>query len=380
MPHLVPMSAAAEERIFGTRAKRTAMRGKGKSMSYARNPGFDGFRAEARRLQAGRPLRKSRKRVSRARRMPRSASGRFIKRSRAKARRVTRRAPVRRYRRAAAGRFTSRYSPKYVRRQRRRPTKSRKHYRARVTIRPRQRIAGLVVRNPYTGEMMPMATVVNPRRRRRRRSRRNPGLVAVNRRRRSRKRRTRRNTGLVAVNRRRSRRNPRRRTHRRTRRNPGLGSFMASFKAALPMAAGGVAGGVVAGFIDTKLLTGRPTLSILAKLGLAVVGGMALRRMSPAAANGLVGGMMGSVGYSVGVKLGGGMVAHNAAGAIKGLGDMAGEDQALTNLLSGTGFGVLLEGLGDGSVQQYLSGDDDMLAGSDGEDGDGVGRLGVLLQ
>jgi len=385
MPNIIiPMSAAAQERIFGTRAKQTALRGKGKPMSYARNPGFDGFRAEARRLQAGRPLRKRRRSKARRsavrRRMPpRTASGRF--RKRAKARRVVRRAPVRRYRRAARGRFASRYSPKYVRRQRRRPTKSRKHYRARVTIRPRQRIAGLVVRNPYTGEMMPMATVVNPRRRRRR-TRRNQGLVSVNRRRRRRGRaRRRRNPGgIVAVNRRRrrSRRNPRRRSYRR---NPGIGSFMSSLKASLPMALGGVAGGTVAGFIDTKLLTGRPALSILAKLGLAVVGGMVLRRMSPAVANGLVGGMMGSVGYSVGVKLGGGMVAHNAAGAIKGLGDMAGEDQALTNLLSGTGFGVLLEGLGDGSVQSYLSGDD-MLAGYGGNDGDveGLAQLGVLLQ
>jgi len=299
----------------------------------------------------------------------------------ARARRVAVRARPR-YRRAARGRFTSRYTPKYVRRQRRRPTRSHKHYRARVTIRPRQRIAGLVVRNPYTGEMMPMATVVNPRRRRRRRARRNPGLVAVNRRR-SRKRRTRRNTGLVAVNRRRRRhvrRNPRRRHYRR---NPGMGSLMSSFKQALPMAAGGVAGGVAAGFLDTKVFVGRPTLSILAKLGAAVVGGMFLRRRFPGLANGLVGGMMGSVGYSVGVKMGGGMVAHNAAGAIKGLGDMAGEDQALTNLLSGTGFGVLLEGLGDGSVQAYLSGDDEMLAGSDSEmdsGASGIGRLGVLLQ
>jgi hypothetical protein len=163
-----------------------------------------------------------------------------------------------------------------------------------------------------------------------------------------------------------------------------MGSFVSAFKSSLPMAAGGVAGGVAAGFLDTKVFVGRPTLSILAKLGAAVLGGMALHRRFPGLANGLVGGMMGSVGYSVGVKMGGGMVAHNAAGAIKGLGDMAGEDQALTNLLSGTGFGVLLEGLGDGSVQAYLSGDDDMLAGGGGSatggDESGLARLGVLLQ
>jgi hypothetical protein len=352
---------------------------------YARNAGFSGLRAGIRRASG-----------VRRRRLPgRNARGRFVKRRRAtRARRAPiRRAPVRRYHRAARGRFTTRYTPKYVRRQRRRPTRSRKHYRARVTIRPRQRIAGLVVRNPYTGEMMPMATVVNPRRRRRSR-RRNPGLTAVNRRRRSRRRRN--PGGMVAVNRRRRRRNPggmvavnrrRRRRHnprrRHARRNPGMGSLMSSFKQALPMAVGGVAGGVAAGFIDTKVFVGRPTLSILAKLGAAVVGGMVLRRRYPGLANGLVGGMMGSVGYAVGVKLGGGMVAHNAAGAIKGLGDMAGEDQNLTNLLSGTGFGVLLEGLGDGSVQSYLSGDDDMLAGSDSEydsGAAGLGRLGVLLQ
>jgi hypothetical protein len=345
--------------------------------SYTRNPGFAGLRAGIRATL----VKPRRRRAKSRRRLPgRNALGHFIKR-RAKPRRAVRRAPVRRrYHRATAGRFTSRYSPKYVRRQRRRPTKSRKHYRARVMIRPRQRIAGLVVRNPYTGEMMPMATVVNPRRRRRR-TRRNPGLVAVNRRR-SKRRRTRRNPGLVAVNRRRRRhaRNPRRRHHaRRMRRNPGMaGGFMSSLKGALPMAAGGVAGGALAGFIDTKLLTGRPTLSILAKLGLAVIGGMALRRRFPGLANGLVGGAVGSIGYSVGVKMGGGMVAHNAAGAIKGLGDMAGEDQALTNLLSGTGFGVLLEGLGDGSVQEYLSGGGGST--SDGDSGNSAAGLGVLLQ
>lgn len=152
---------------------------------------------------------------------------------------------------------------------------------------------------------------------------------------------------------------------------------MGALKGSLPMAMGGVAGGIAAGFIDTKVFVGRPTLSILAKLGAAVVGGMVLRRSYPGLANGLVGGMMGSVGYSVGVKLGGGMVAHDAAGAIKGLGDMAGEDQALTNLLSGTGFGVLLEGLGDGSVQQYLSSGE---SNDDGSGAQGLGALGVLLQ
>lgn len=154
---------------------------------------------------------------------------------------------------------------------------------------------------------------------------------------------------------------------------------MSALKGSLPMALGGMGGGLVAGFIDTKLLTGRPTLSILAKLGAGVLGGMLLRRSMPGLANGLVGGMMGSIGYSVGVKLGGGMVAHDAPGAIKGLGDMAGEDQALTNLLSGAGFGVLLEGLGDGSVQDYLSGGGGSASGGS-DDGGGAAGLGVLLQ
>lgn len=343
-----------------------------------RNPGFAGLHAGIRSTMGPRKRRsKSRRRLP-----GRNALGHFVKRSaprRARRAVAKRRAPARRYRRASAGRFTSRYSPKYVRRQRRRPTKSRKHYRARVTIRARQRIAGLVVRNPYTGEMMPMATVVNPRRRRRR-TKRNPGLVAVNRRRpkRRRARRARRNPELTAVNRRRrrhkTRRNPRRRHYRR---NPGMaGGFMGALKGSLPMALGGVGGGVVAGFIDTKLLTGRPTLSILAKLGAGVAAAMFLRRSFPGLANGLVGGMMGSIGYSVGVKMGGGMVAHDAAGAIKGLGDMAGEDQALTNLLSGAGFGVLLEGLGDGSVQDYLSGGGGSVADGDS----GTAGMGLLLQ
>lgn len=337
---------------------------------YARNPGFDGLRAGINRA-LGRGRKTRRRTRSKARRMPgRNALGHFVKRKRA----TVKRAPVRkrraapRYRRAARGRFASRYSPKYVRRQRARPTRSRKHYRARVTIRPRQRIAGLVVRNPRTGELMPMATVVNPRRRRRHRKVR---AASPRRRRRSRARRT-------TSNPRRHRRGVRRRTshkrHRRTVRNPA-GGLKGAFMTSLPVAAGGVAGGIIAGFLDTKVLTGRPTLAILAKLGIGVGSLLLLRRRAPNLALGLAGGALGSVGYSVGVKMGGGMVAHNAAGAIKGLGDMAGEDPALNNLLSGSGFGVLLEGLGDGSVQAYLSG----MSGEGDDAGSGSG-IGVLLQ
>jgi hypothetical protein len=353
------------------------MKAKGK----AKKMGFNSANPRRRRAKASAP-----KRAHRRVTLKRSAKGRFLPRAKRTARRAVR---------AVRG-FIARHRPA------RNPHRSRRRV---TSFRKRPRSAALVFRNPYTGEMMPMATVVNPRRRRRR-SRRNPGLVAVNRRRKARnprrrrarrnpglvsvnrRRRSRRNPGLVAVNRRRRKaRNPRRRHHRgRARRNPGMGSFMGAVKGSLPIAMGGVAGGAVAGFIDTKLLTGRPTMSILAKFGLAVVAGMATRRRFPGLSNGLVGGLMGSIGYSVGVKMGGGMVAHDAAGAIKGLGDMAGEDQALTNLLSGAGFGVLLEGLGDGSVQQYLSGDDDMLAGggngggAGAGEGDGIGRLGVLLQ
>jgi len=64
---------------------------------------------------------------------------------------------------------------------------------------------------------------------------------------------------------------------------------------------------------------------------------------------------MGSLGYSLGVKVSGGLVAGNAKAAMKGLADLASDDQDVA---------ALLEGMGDLVDDDGMSGDGD---------GDGVG-------
>lgn len=163
---------------------------------------------------------------------------------------------------------------------------------------------------------MPYATVANPRRRRR--SRRHHAS------------------------------NPRRRRRvggrrRRTTRNPGrMGGIVSTFKRQVPTMVGGFTGGAVAGIVDAKLLAGRSTIvSMLGRVGLAVGGALALRKR-PALASGFVGGVIGSLGYSAGVKLLGGLVATSKGKALQGLADMADEDPELAAVLGD--LGALTEG------------------------------------
>lgn len=163
----------------------------------------------------------------------------------------------------------------------------------------------------------------------------------------------------VANPRRKRSKNPSR--HRRARaRNPGSALMSTAKAALLPMAAGAGAG-ALAGYVDAKFLAAKPTLSILSKVGLGILGAVALRRRHPAAAMGFAGGMIGSVGYSYGVKFGGGHVALNGMQGLRGLADMAAEDPETANLIAGLADVVPDQGLGDGAddYQAALAGDDD---------------------
>lgn len=108
---------------------------------------------------------------------------------------------------------------------------------------------------------------------------------------------------------------------------------MATLKnVAMPMAAGG-AGGFVAGFVDAKFTGTKPLISMLTKVGLGVGGAILLKR-KPQLALGFAGGVIGSLGYSMGIKMGGGMVAPTPGTALKGIADMASEDPELAAMLS----------------------------------------------
>jgi hypothetical protein len=202
--------------------------------------------------------------------------------------------------RNAKGRFTKRGargrrapSKAYVRRaQTRKGVK--KHLRARVSIKARRKVAGLLVLNPRTGAIMPRVLVANPRRRKSH--------------------------------------------HHRARRasNPGSALMSTAKAAVIPMAAG-TAAGALAGYVDAKFLSAKPTLSVLAKVGLGILGALALRRKHASAAMGFAGGMLGATGYTYGVKFGGGHVALNGMQGLKGLADMAAEDPEVANLIAGLG-------------------------------------------
>jgi hypothetical protein len=199
-------------------------------------------------------------------------------------------------------------------------------------------------RNPRTGGgSMSRALVANPRRRRKRRAAkitRNP----------------------------RRRRRVRARSRRHYRRNPGglVGAAMASI---LPMGLGGI-GGAAAGFVDAKFLSDSPVLSALSKVAAGALGAVVLRRR-PALAYGWAGGVLGSFGYSMGVKAAGGLVAHSPSAALKGIADMAGENPEMA---------ALLEGLGD--LQPLGDADDGTLGDSDynASLGDTDGAMGDLIE
>ncbi len=99
----------------------------------------------------------------------------------------------------------------------------------------------------------------------------------------------------------------------------------------------GGAAGFGAGFMDSKFLGDKPTMSIVAKLSVALVGSAFIGRKHPMAAAGFAGGMIGSIGYQQGVKLGGGMVGLTPSGALKGIADMAANDSEMAATLAGLG-------------------------------------------
>lgn len=189
----------------------------------------------------------------------------------------------------------------------------------------------LIATNPGIGGiLMPTAVVVNPRRRRR--HRRNPGRSA---------------TVINRRHRRRRRRNPAHNPRGLSIRNP-----LGMISNAVPSLLGGGVGGAIAGFLDTKFLSDKPMLSVLSKLGIGITGAFVLRKR-PALGAGFAGGMMGALGYSAAIKLGGGLVAGHKIAALQGLADMAADDPELAALIT------------DGSLQGLVEGGDPGLADPD---------------
>ena len=127
-------------------------------------------------------------------------------------------------------------------------------------------------------------------------------------------------------------------------------SAMASL---LPMGLGGI-GGAISGFADAKFMADKPLVSAISKVVLGA-GGAALLRRRPALAFGFAGGVMGSFGYSMGVKAAGGLVATSPQAALKGIADMANDDPEMA---------ALLEGLGDLTTDgaELADADDDYAA------------------
>jgi hypothetical protein len=150
--------------------------------------------------------------------------------------------------------------------------------------------------------------------------------------------------------------------------NPSFRGVMASIKTtAMPMALGGLAG-LGSGFLDAKIFGTKPTLSILSKIGLALLGAGLIGQKHPMAAAGWAGGMIGSTGYHQGVKWGGGMVGLSPSGALAGIADMAADDPEMAQLIAGLGDVVDAEGVGD--VEDEYN-----TALADADDMDDVGDL-----
>jgi hypothetical protein len=103
-------------------------------------------------------------------------------------------------------------------------------------------------------------------------------------------------------------------------------------------------------------------------VGFGALGAVLLRKR-PALAYGWAGGVMGSFGYSMGVKAAGGLVAHSATGALKGIADMASDNPEMAALLEG--LGDLEPSLGD--ADDGTLGDNDYNASLG--DPDGMGDL-----
>ena len=139
--------------------------------------------------------------------------------------------------------------------------------------------------------------------------------------------------------------NPHRKHHARRAHNPMGGGLIKTAKASLmPMALGGLAG-ATAGYVDAKWLGKQATVSILFKILAALAGAAVIGKRHPLAAAGWSGGLIGATGYYAGVKMGGGLVALNKAGALAGLADMAADDPDLAAQIAG--LGDVVDEMGD---------------------------------
>ncbi|HEU0081839.1 MAG TPA: hypothetical protein VFQ87_03130 [Bradyrhizobium sp.] len=237
-----------------------------------------------------------------------------------KGRKLTGRAKAAFLRRMASGRKGWRVPSKAQVSRARHRKGVKKHLRAITSIGRRQMVAGLVRLNPRTGRIT-MTKVANPRRKKH---------------------------------------------HHRGRRvkNPSFRGVLGPIKASIaPMMLGGLSG-LGAGYMDAKLLGDKPTISILAKIGLAIIGAGFIGRRHPMAAAGWAGGLVGSTGYKFGAKWGGGMVALSPSSALKGIADMAAENPEMAATIAGLGDVVDANGgeLGDGSDEynDALGDDEDM--------------------
>lgn len=162
--------------------------------------------------------------------------------------------------------------------------------------------------------------------------------------------------------------NPRRRRvrgFRRVRRhmytrNPGMGSIVQMAKSAIFPAGAGLAGGFVSGLIDSKIVPKKRLIQSLLKFGAGLAGAFVFRR-NAAAAGAFIGSTIGTIGYGIGMKMGGGMVANSKGEALAGIADMAAEDPELANLISNAedlGDLVTAGELADGEVE--LADDEDV--------------------
>jgi len=153
----------------------------------------------------------------------------------------------------------------------------------------------------------------------------------------------------------RRRHNPRRHHRRHRRSNPGgMGGAVKMLTAtALPAAAGGLG----AGLLDATVLGGRSMIvRVGGKLLAAGLGG-ALLRKRPIAAASFMASMIGTAAYEGGVRIAGGLVAHNKPAGMKELAGMAAEDEASLGLLQQElqGLGLLEDGTnGMGDVEPNL--------------------------
>ena len=162
-----------------------------------------------------------------------------------------------------------------------------KHLRARVSIKAKRKVAGLLVLNPRTGAVMSRVLVANPKKKH----------------------------------------------HARRARNP-VGTAVRTVKAQLLPMGAGAAAGFVAGYVDTKFLSDKPLVSVIGKIVMGVAGAYLIAKKNPSAAAGWAGGALGATGYQQGVKFGGGHVALSGLGALQGVADMAADDPEMANLIA----------------------------------------------